>query len=406
MTQHSTRKALVVGAGIGGLAAAATLRRAGVEVQIFERAPELRPGTTAVSLMSNAILALRTRGIDIAPSLDKRAEIFDELKFLTRRGGLIRALPFRELADRLGASNYAVHRADLQQALLDALGDDLTIELGAAATGFVSGDDGVEVTFEDGRKASGDVLIGADGFNSAIRRQVAGADEPRPGNYECWLATVPFSHPRLTKGYAAHYWGRGQRFGLADIGHGRAYWWGTKNVPAGASGASGSSGASGASGASGGGRSGKAEIVRHFAGWADEIQEVIRATPEETIVRITAQDRPFLQRWGTGRMTLLGDAAHPMLVSLGQGAALAIEDAVVLAAHIEQAKDPASALRGYEDERRPRTEALVAAARALSETEQLEGLVPATMRDLYFRFAPLSKFTSQNEAVLTWPPLG
>ncbi|MEV0637372.1 FAD-dependent monooxygenase [Streptomyces sp. NPDC050619] len=391
MTQHSTRKALIIGAGIGGLAAASALRRVGVEVQIFERAPELRPGTTAVSLMANAILALRTLDIDIAPGLVKRGEIFDELKFLTKRGRPIRAIPFRELADRLGASNYAVHRADLQQTLLDALGDDQVIELNAAATGFASGDDGVEVTFEDGRKASGDILIGADGFNSAIRRQIADADEPRPGNYLCWLATVPFSHPRMTKGYAAHYWGRGQRFGLADIGHGRAYWWGTKNIPAWVSGSP---------------RLGKEKIAGLFAGWADEVREAIRVTPEETIVSITAQDRPFLERWGTGRMSLLGDAAHPMLVSLGQGAALAIEDAVILAEHLKEATDLSSALRGYEDQRRPRTEGLVAAARALSETEQLEGPVSARMRDLYFRFAPMSKFTSQNEAVLTWPPLG
>lgn len=391
MIQHSPRKALIIGAGIGGLAAAATLRRAGVEVQIFERAPELRPGTTAVSLMCNAVLALRTLDIDIAPGLDKRGEVFDELKFLTRRGRPIRALPFRELADRLGASNYAVHRADLQQTLLDALGDDRVIELNAAATGFVSGDDGVEVTFEDGRTASGDVLIGADGFNSAIRRQMADADEPRPGNYACWLATVPFSHPRMTKGYAAHYWGRGQRFGLADIGHGRAYWWATKNVPPGASGHL---------------RRGKEGLADLFAGWADEVRKAILTTPEESIVRITAQDRPFLQQWGTGRTTLLGDAAHPMLVSLGQGAALAIEDAVVLAQHLRATADPVAALRGYEDERKPRTEGLVAAARALSETEQLEDFFPALARDLYFRFVPLSKLTSQNEAVLTWPPLG
>lgn len=136
------------------------------------------------------------------------------------------------------------------------------------------------------------------------------------------------------------------------------------------------------------------------------MQEAIRVTPEETIVTINAQDRPFLQRWGTGRMTLLGDAAHPMLVSLGQGAALAIEDAVVLAEHLKDATDLSSALRGYEDGMRPRTEALVAAARALSETEQLDGQFSSRMRDLYFRFAPMSKFTSQNEAVLTWPPLG
>lgn len=139
MTLHSTGKALIVGAGIGGPAAAATLRRVGVEVRIFERAPEPRPGTTAVSLMSDAILALRTLDIDIdidiAPGLDERAEIFHELNFLTKRGRPIRALPFGELAKHLGASNHAVHRADLQQSLLDALGADQVIELGAQPRG-------------------------------------------------------------------------------------------------------------------------------------------------------------------------------------------------------------------------------------------------------------------------------
>ncbi|MFF2806671.1 FAD-dependent oxidoreductase [Streptomyces sp. NPDC058000] len=156
-----------------------------------------------IAHQANAILALRTLDIDIAPGLDKRGEVFDELKFLTKRGRPIRALPFRALADRLGTSNYAVHRADLQQTLLDALGDDQVIELNAAATGFVTGDDGVEVTFEDGRKAAGDVLIGADGFNSAGSRrlgkeEIAGlfagwADEVREGirvsAATCWTSS-------------------------------------------------------------------------------------------------------------------------------------------------------------------------------------------------------------------------
>ncbi|MFJ9616268.1 FAD-dependent monooxygenase [Streptomyces noursei] len=143
----------------------------------------------------------------------------------------------------------------------------------------------------------------------------------------------------MTKGYAAPYWGRGQRFGLADIGHGRAYWWGTKDIPAGASGSR---------------RLGKERIAGLFAGWADEAQEAIRVTPEVTIVSITARDRPFLQRWGTGRMTPLGDAAHPMLVSLGQGAALTIEDAVVLAEHLKGATELPSALAGLRGPAPPR----------------------------------------------------
>jgi 2-polyprenyl-6-methoxyphenol hydroxylase-like FAD-dependent oxidoreductase len=387
MTESRSKKAIIVGGGIGGLATAATLRKVGLEVEVWERARELRTAGTALSFMCNAVSALHTLDIHIEDELAARGRIFERLNFRTRKGRLIRTVDFREFARKQDAPSFAVHRADLQATLLAAAGSDLRIELGAVATGFRIIDPGVQVDFADGRQATGDLLIGADGFNSAIRRQLMGTEEVRDGGYVCWLATVPFEHPKFVPGFAAHYWGAGERFGLADIGNGRAYWWGTKNT---ASGQSASADV-------------KAEVERVFSGWAPEVLEVIRRTPAESIVTVRAQDRPFRDTWGKGPVTLLGDAAHPMLVSLGQGAAMAVEDAAVLAQQLAAHPDVEQGLRGYEAMRIPRTRIMVDASYALSQVEQLDGPVKHRMRALYFKFARESKFAEQNASVLLFP---
>ncbi|MBB5122509.1 FAD-dependent monooxygenase [Streptomyces eurocidicus] len=380
-------KAIVVGAGIGGLTTAIALRRVGVDVEVYERAGELRATGSALSVMANAVSALGGLGIDLR--LERHGRRIELFQIRTGQGRLIRTLPFPDACRRVGAPSFCVSRPDLQRALLAEAGD-CPVELGAVATGFTQSDSGAEVTFEDGRVARGDVLIGADGFHSAVRRQLAGLDDARDGGYVCWLGIVPFRHPRFRPGYVGHYWGSGQRFGLIDVGGGRAYWWGTRNMPP---------------EASHNWRGGKGEILRAYEGWADEVREVIRVTPEEDIIAVPAQDRPFLENWGRGRVTLLGDAAHPMLTSLGQGAAVAIEDAVVLAECLRTATDPARALRRYEDLRRERTRELVTASRAASDSQHLENPLRRTVRDLRLRCASRRSLLERDTAMLTFPPV-
>lgn len=379
------KKIVIVGAGMGGLTAAAALGRAGFEVEVYERARELRPVGSALSLMSNALTALAAVGVE--PEFTGRSLVFESLSFLTKRGRPIRTIHFGELARRIGQPNLAIHRASLQQALLEQASD-AKFEFGATATGYAHDGDGVIVSFEDGREVRADVLIGADGFNSAIRRTIAGPERPLDYNYVVWRATPKFSHPKVTHAYAAHYWGRGQRFGLVDIGGGDVYWWGTKNMPA---------------EQAADWRGGKAGVQRLYAGWADEVRQVIAATPEEGITSLPAQDRPFLEQWGDGPVTLLGDAAHPMLTSLGQGAAIAIEDGAVLAHCLKTIDDPRTALRAYEDRRRDRARGMVLASRGLSRTEQLQNPFQTFARGLYFRFVSEKALDRQNEQALIFP---
>ncbi|WP_344118431.1 FAD-dependent monooxygenase [Streptomyces blastmyceticus] len=388
MSQKQAKKAIVIGAGIGGLATAVALRKVGLDVEVHERATELKAAGSGLSVMSNAIAALDSIGIDLG--LEKRGQVLESYHVRTARGRLIREFPFPGIISRLGVPSVLITRSDLQQALL-AAAEGIPIHLGATAREFETDEStgGVRVRFEDGSETEGDVLIGADGFNSVVRRQLVGPGESsKDSGYIVWLAIVPFEHPRFTPGSVTHYWGSGKRFGLVDMGGGRLYWWGTKNMPA---------------SQSRDWRGGKSEVLRSYAGWADEVQKAIRVTPEESIIAVPSRDRPFLERWGKGPVTLLGDAAHPMLTSLGQGSGMAIEDAAVLARVLGSADDLTRGLRRYEDERRERARGMVAASRGISDFEQSENPIRRPMRDAYFKFLPAARLTRTLEDSLTFP---
>jgi 2-polyprenyl-6-methoxyphenol hydroxylase-like FAD-dependent oxidoreductase len=366
----NTPKVVIVGAGIAGLTAATALHAKGIDVEVYEAGTQERPAGTALGLASNATKVLRALGIDLATGDCGRAlECFD---LRTAGGKLIRSLPVRAMIAELGDPVISIHRNDLMWTLQTAAGD-LSVRYGAEVVNLEMGDAGVRVSCADGRTTDADLLIGADGIRSIVRTKLFGESHPTEYGYICWLATTPFSHPRVVRGYCGHYWGEGQRFGLIDIGGGQAYWWGTKNMPA---------------AQARGWRGGKSDILAAFEGWAPEVMAVIERTPSQEIVSVPAQDRPFLDRWGSGPISLIGDAAHPMLTSIGQGASSAIEDGYVLAQTLASVPDPVAALRRYEDVRRDRTRMLVRTSRRLSRLEQVENPVVRAARNLGVRCVP------------------
>ncbi|WP_332838960.1 FAD-dependent monooxygenase [Nocardia bovistercoris] len=380
---------IVLGAGIGGLTAAAALRQAGFAVELYEAAPELRGQGFGLALQANGITALRTIGPGIEEELLERGGRIETFRFNTADGTRLREFLVRRQDERLGAPSVALHRRDLHAVLLRAIGDTPT-HTGARASRFIDDGERIRVEFADGRVADGDLLVGADGIHSVVRAQLHGRAEPRPGNFVAWLACAPFEHAAVPRGSSIHYWSTGMRFGIHDIGHGRVYWWGTMTMP----------------GALAANWHGDKEDLRGlYADWAPEVRACIDRTDWADVLAVPCQDRPPLDHWGRGRVTLLGDAAHPMLPSLGQGANSAIEDAVVLANSLRTSLDPVAGLRRYERMRADRTATLINGSRSLGRIEQLVDPALVKVRDTYLRFAPAEHFLREMAEPMSFPPL-
>lgn len=388
-------RVVILGAGIAGLSTAVALRRVGIESEIWERTTELRPAGTGIGIANNATTALRLLGIDFGLGTTRGAEV-SRMQILSPRGRPLLETPVAEIQREVGTPAVTVHRADLQAGLLEAVGD-TPVHLGAEATGFrtegnAAGDGtGVRVDFTDGRMTTGDLLIAADGIHSVIRRQLhGGEDHIRYGGFVAWLATLDYRNPLITQGWNGQYWGRGRRFGLHDLGQGRVYWWGTMNMSEGRAGAWDGD---------------KAEIARAFRGWAPVVSELIDITPFERITSVPARDRPFDERWGKGPVTLIGDAAHPMLTSLSQGGSTAIEEAVVLAKTLEHATDPVRGLRQWELMRRERTRMMVDVSYKMRTFEQIDNRLLVMLRSAMLKYGSNRRVGDLFRQAMIMPPI-
>jgi len=355
---------MIVGGGIGGLTAAVALGRAGVEVAVFERAAELREIGAGISLWANATRALKSLDVYEEVRAAGAAEIGGELR--SWRGALISEIPAEDLRARFGEANLAVHRADLQGALLVALPSG-TVRLGAEFTGFAQNGEEVIARFADGREERGEVLVGADGLHSSVRAQLFGWRTPRYAGYTAWRGVAEAGEGRLPEGVGLNLWGRGSEFGLVGIGRGRFYWFATRNAPEGET-------------ESVAGR--KREVLDLLTGWYEPARAAVEGTDEPKILRNDIYDRDPLASWGAGRVTLLGDAAHPMTPNLGQGACQAIEDAVVLARCLGVGDGISRSLRLYEDRRIRRTAAVVRRSRLVGRVTQLQNPLLCRLRDV------------------------
>ncbi|MFP4439978.1 MAG: FAD-dependent monooxygenase [Chloroflexaceae bacterium] len=358
---------LIIGGGIGGLAAAIALQQIGLAVTVFERTPELREVGAGLSLWPNAVKSLDKLGLGGplramgVPNGSAGIRAWD--------GTPLVQLSASTLEQTFGAPTIVVHRADLQTLLRKALVPD-TLRLGWECTGLRQDAEGVTARFADGQAVRGDLLIGADGIRSITRTQILGEQPLRYAGYTAWRGVAHFAHDQLLLGET---WGRGTRFGIAPLNQERVYWFATRNAPAGSAAAPAGH---------------KAELLRHFRGWHDPIPAVIAATDTAAILPNDIYDLQPLKRWGHGRVTLLGDVAHAMTPNLGQGACQALEDAVALAAGLRTASHGSAGLRAYEARRISRANAIVRQSWRVGRIAQLENPLAVGLRNLVFKHSP------------------
>ena len=369
----------IIGGGIGGVAAAVALHRAGIEATVYERAAELREVGAGMMLWPNATRVLRDLGL-----LERVAALSGP-----NRHFLVRASAGAILMD-IALGHFEVpalctRRSDLLDALISALPAE-RIRLGHDFESFDCRKRGVGVHFAGSISAEHDVVIGADGIRSRVRSQLLGIHEPIYRGYTVWrgLACLPGAVPT---GSNSETWGRGKRFGILNTGGDRFTWYATANTDPGHVDSS---------------EGRRRELLRMFAGWHEPVESLIEATDERNILKNGAYDLSPLKRWGQGRVMLLGDAAHPCTPNLGLGGCMALEDALVLAKSFCREATPELALRRYESLRRRRTRHVQQRSLLMGNIGQWENRLIAGGRQMVTSMLPARLFERNLRRVYSY----
>jgi 2-polyprenyl-6-methoxyphenol hydroxylase-like FAD-dependent oxidoreductase len=358
-------RGLVIGGGIGGLAAATALQRAGHEAAVYEQAKRLEEVGAGLAVSANAVAALNALG------LREQALACGALG----RRLVLRTAKGTRLADlRLepGEESLGIHRAALLEVLYEGAGP-ANVDLGKRCTGVSQDAAGATASFADGSVERGDFLVGADGIHSVTRTALFGPSQLRYAGYAGWRAVTRLEPELLDPGVFWETWGRGVRFGCVAIGRGRVYWFVAESAPEGASPPP---------------EQAKARFLRVFRDWHAPIREIVESTDDAVLSRTPIYDRKPSERWGEGRITSLGDAAHPMTPNLGQGASQALEDAVVLGKVAGEHADPAALLREYERQRTRRASMIVRRSRQAGRLGQAHNPVVCALRTASMRAIP------------------
>jgi salicylate hydroxylase len=369
--------AVIAGAGIGGLCTSLFLARGGWRVSLYEKAKVLEEAGAGLQLSPNASAMLGRLGV-----IERLTPVALRPKAIrirrARDGATLALMPLDEAERRWGAPYLVVHRADLQRALLESIAREprITLQTGAALAGFASDENFVAIAIEQGGlrlEAMGDCLIGADGVRSFVRQRL-GADGARFSGQTAWRATVDSTRvpPAMRreettlwlgrKAHLVHYPLRGGAVINVvaivdeDFRPGEADFWSSPGDGS--------------------------FLGARLSGWDEAARDLLRAAPDWR--KWPLFDCHPITNWTAGRVALVGDAAHPMLPFLAQGAAQAIEDAGALGKFLTRGQNIETSLRAYQKARRPRAARVQRESRGQAKIYHLAG--PAGLfRDLVLR---------------------
>jgi 2-polyprenyl-6-methoxyphenol hydroxylase-like FAD-dependent oxidoreductase len=370
----------IVGGGIGGIATAVALHRAGIDAVVYERVPQLREVGAGMMLWPNATRVLRSFGL----LEDVMARSESSTRFLVRAssGTVLMNIALGEF----DVPAICMRRSNLLAVLLAALPPG-SIRLGHALSKLEQSKDNVRISFAGGLVAEHDAVIGADGIRSQVRSELFGHSDPIYRGYTVWRGVARYEGGAILPGANSETWGAGKRFGILSTGPGNFTWYAAVNVPPDHLDAP-------------GGR--KRELLEAFDGWHEPVADLIAATKNDEIMKNGAYDLVPLRRWGEGRVTLLGDAAHPCTPNLGQGGCMALEDAAVLAKCFHQETSSEVALRRYETLRRQRTRHIQLRSRLMGEIAQWENRIVVAGRRVVTGLLPARLFEHNLRRVYSY----
>lgn len=376
-------KAVIAGGGIGGLATAAGLHQRGWDVTVLEQTPEFSVVGSAISLWGNAFRALETVGVELGGDrLGAAGGLRDY------RGGWLARMD-RGPALAHTAKAVITHRHDLRAALLAKVPESCQLA-GVRVTGVRTEGERAVVEYEGG-EIDADLVVGADGVHSAVRRSLwPAAAPPRYAGHTAWRLIMPRPRSLIDAGATmwAEVWGPNAVFGLFPVGQDRVYCYGTGALPPGTTSPDGE----------------LAELRRRFGDWCEPIPSILAAATEDIVLRHDIYQLPPLDTYVHGPVALLGDAAHAMVPYLGQGGCQALEDAATLCLAVETQPDLATALRKFDMLRRPRTQMMVRKSWTSGRVGHLAWGPARVVRNAVLRALPTSLLVREMARPLDWRP--
>ncbi|MEN9909899.1 MAG: hypothetical protein RLZZ540_3058 [Bacteroidota bacterium] len=365
----------IIGAGIGGLTTALTLKQKGLNVNIFESSAAIKPVGAGIILANNAMQVFQKLGV--YDKIEKAGNKISYMKITDRQLNTISVADLTEYEKKYDVHNIAIHRGELQKILADEIGYD-NINLSKRLS-KIEKTELFKLTFEDNSTIESKLVIGADGLKSVVRNQLFEKSTLRNANQKCWRGVCEIDLPKKYHSELNEAWGKGKRFGFVKISDKKVYWYAlvnSKNVKA-----------------------DKVNLTEFFSEFHIDILNIISATTKEQIIVNDIIDLKPIDEWQSENVCLIGDAAHATTPNLGQGACQAVEDAYVLGKLIDTGFAIENTFKEYENLRRKKAHTIVNTSWKIGKMAQIESSFGIWLRNFIMKNLPKSANKKQMDMI-------
>lgn len=354
----------IIGAGIGGLTTALTLKQKGLNVKLFESSAEIKPVGTGIILANNAMQVFQKLGIQ-----EKIEKVGNKISFMKITDDQLKPLSVVSLSEyeqKYKVSNIAIHRGALQKILADEIGFE-NINLSKRLSKIEKAEL-LKLTFEDNTTIESKLVIGADGLKSVVRNQLFEENTLRNANQICWRGICEIDLPIKYHNELNEAWGKGKRFGFVKISDKKVYWYALAN--------------------SKNANTDNVNLTELFKEFHSDILQIISVTNKEQIIISDIFDLKPIKKWQSQNVCLIGDAAHATTPNLGQGACQAIEDAYVIGKLLDKGVPIEDTFLQYEMTRKRKAHKIVNTSWALGQISQWENPFAVWIRNTTLRLTP------------------
>jgi len=370
------KKITIIGAGIGGLTTAIALKQKGFEVEIFENTPEFKKAGSGINLAINAMQVYKRLGVYDA--ILEKANYTNSMNALTKKLKVITNANFKIFEKKYGVKTVAIHRATLHQILVDHIGN-IKIHLNKKLKYLEEKNGIVTLTFEDGTNHNSDIVIGADGIHSNVRKSIFENTALRDAKQVCWRG---ISNAKINKKYKVELneiWGKGNRFGFVHITQEKTYWFALINKNK--------------------FKTKDEDLLKIFSDYPKLVKDIISNTKKTEILCNEIWDLKPIDKWFKGNVCLLGDACHATTPNMGQGAVQAIESAMALSICLKEEKSIETAFLKYEKIRKEKANEIIKTSWLLGKIAQSDNLIICLLRNFILKITPKYITEKQSDKV-------